>query len=97
MKCVVFRCSKKAEMYLYVPYQDETDDLLRDLPEGLIKLTGTLHKVMELELSADRKLARANVQEVIGALQEKGFYLQSPPNAVLRQDDSMLNNPSDTF
>jgi len=97
MKCVIFRCSKKDEMYLYVPYQDNDADLLKELPEGLQKLTGQLDKVMNLELSPDRKLARANAQEVIVALKEKGFYLQSPPNELLRKDESMLNNPSDSF
>jgi len=97
MKCVIFRCSKKAEMYLYVPYRDEEDALLNDLPAGLEKLTGQLEKAMELELSPDRKLARAKAKDVIAALQEKGFYLQSPPNELLRKDDSMLHDPSDTF
>lgn len=97
MKCVIFRCGKKQEMYLYVPFQDDAAALLRDLPPGLEKLTGSLDRVMELELTPDRKLARANVQEVIAALEGKGFYLQSPPNELLRKDDSMLRDPSDSF
>lgn len=97
MKCVIFRCSKKIEMYLYVPWKDDDDALLEDLPEELMKLTGRLEKVMDLELGPDRKLVRANRQDVITALQEKGFYLQFPPNALLRKDDSMLYDPSDTF
>jgi len=84
-------------MYLYVPFRDEEEALLKNLPEGLEKLTGQLHKVMELELTPDRKLARANTPDVIAALQGKGYYLQSPPNELLRKDDSMLNNPSDSF
>ena len=84
-------------MYLYVPWQNDVAALLEGLPEALLKLTGNLEKIMDLELTADRKLARANTQEVITALQEKGFYLQSPPNAVLCKDDSMLRDPSDTF
>lgn len=97
MKCVIFRCSKKQEMYLYVSYKEDEDALLKGLPEELMKLTGLLEKIMDLELSPDRKLARANTQDVIAALQAKGFYLQSPPNALLRKDDSMLYDPSDTF
>ena len=84
-------------MYLYVAHRDEEGDLLKDLPEGLKKLTGRLEKVMDLELCPDRKLARAKVKDVMAALQEKGFYLQSPPNALLRKDDSMLYDPSDSF
>ena len=97
MKCVIFRCSKKDEMYLYVPDTENDDDLLDTLPDGLTHLTGRLDKVMELELTPDRKLARAKVEEVITALQDKGFYLQMPPNDVLSQDESMLNTPSDSF
>ena len=97
MKCVIFRCSKKDEMYLYVPFKDDEATLLDDLPDGLQKLTGRLEKVMELELTAERKLARANVDDVKSSLKEKGFYIQMPPNDVLRKDDSMLRNPSDSF
>lgn len=97
MKCVIFRCSKKDEMYLYVPCQDDERALLNNLPEGLHKLTGRLEKVMELELSADRPLARARVTDVMEALAEKGFYLQMPPNELLRRDDSMLLDPDDTL
>ncbi len=97
MKCIVFRCEKKQEMYLYVPYHEDEERLLNDLPQELKKLTGQLEKVMDLELSAERKLARAKVSDVIASLKEKGFYLQSPPNALLRKDDSMLYDPSDSF
>ena len=97
IKCLIFRCSKKQEMYLYVPFQENEADALAKLPDGLLILTGKLERVMELELTAERKLARADVQVVMAALQEKGFYLQSPPNELLRSDDSMLHDPSDSF
>lgn len=84
-------------MYLYVPWTDDEDAVLEGLPEGLKNITGSLDKIMDLELSPERKLARANTQDVITALHDKGFYLQSPPNALLRKDDSMLYDPSDTF
>lgn len=84
-------------MYLYVPCQDDERVLLNNLPEGLHKLTGRLEKFMELELSADRPLARARVTDVMEALTEKGFYLQMPPNELLRRDDSMLLDPDDTL
>ncbi|NOZ10430.1 MAG: YcgL domain-containing protein [Gammaproteobacteria bacterium] len=97
MKTVIFRCSKKQEMYLYVPYKGDEDALLKDLPEDLIKLTGRLDKTMELELSPDRKLARVDVGEVIVALEAKGFYLQMPPSELLHRDASSLENYSDGF
>lgn len=97
MKCVIFRCSKKDEMYLYVPHQDDQVKLLAGLPDGLQQMTGRLEKVMELDLIPGRKLARANVQDVISAIEQKGFYLQMPPSDLLSRDDSMLHDPSDSF
>ncbi len=97
MKCVIFRCSKKDEMYLYVPHKEADDELLSELPEDLKKLTGRLEKVIELDLFPERKLARAETGDVMASLEEKGFYIQMPPNEVIRKDDSMLDNPSDTF
>lgn len=97
MRCIIFRCSKKQEMYLYVPYQADEDLLLQHLPADLEKLTGRLEKVMELELTPERRLARAKVEDVLAAIRQTGFYLQMPPHDVLRRDDSMLMDDSDTF
>jgi uncharacterized protein YcgL (UPF0745 family) len=97
MKCVIFRCSKKDEMYLYVRHQDDQAKLLAGLPDSLQHMTGRLEKVMELDLIPGRKLARANVQDVISAIEQKGFYLQMPPADLLSRDDSMLHDPSDSF
>lgn len=97
MKCVIFRCSKKNEMYLYVPYKEDESALLDGLPGELGKLTGRLDKVMELELDPERKLARADTKQVITSLLEKGFYIQMPPNEILRKDESILLNNSDSF
>jgi uncharacterized protein len=97
MKCIIYRCSKKQEMYLYLPLEQEKADPLHGLPDGLVQLTGNLSKVMELEITPERKLARVTAQEVIAAIEAKGFYIQMPPNAFLRKDESMLHNPSDSF
>jgi len=97
MKCLIFRCSKKEEMYLYTPYQEKEQEAIDELPDGLLKLTGRLTLVMNLELSPEKTLARADVNEVMSSLNDKKYYLQSPPNAIFRSDDSMLNNPSDGF
>lgn len=74
--CVVYRCSKQQEMYLYlrVGFAPEA------LPEPLLVRTGRLTQVMELVLSPDRKLARVDVNRVIEQLAGPGFYLQLPPN-----------------
>lgn len=63
-------------MYLYLP-EDKTID---DLPEELIVLVKDLTHVMELELTPGKKLAREDVLLVMKNLEEKGYYLQMPPN-----------------
>lgn len=97
MKCIIYRCSRKEEMYLYLPYNKDETVLMQGLPEKLKLLTGQLQKVMELELAPERKLARANVPEVIRSLHEKGFYIQMPPGDILLKDKGILADNSDTF
>ncbi|MGB1579876.1 MAG: YcgL domain-containing protein [Nevskiales bacterium] len=76
MDCVVYRCGKQAEMYLYV----RAGFALEDLPPVLAKRVGVLSEVMSLTLSKERKLARVDVKSVMQALTEQGFYLQMPPD-----------------
>ncbi len=76
MKCKIYRCSKRDEMYLYV-HEDKTID---DLPEELMKIVKELTHVMDLELTPERKLARENVLLVMKNIDEKGFHLQMPPD-----------------
>ena len=65
-------------MYLYLPAKDAFEDI----PEPLMKAMGQPELVMDLELSADKKLARCDVQKVMQELSTTGFYLQAPPNLV---------------
>ncbi|MEM7027090.1 MAG: YcgL domain-containing protein [Pseudomonadota bacterium] len=79
MNCHIYRCSRKEEMYLYLHEEQQ----LQSLPEELLLLVGQLTHVMDLELSADRKLARVNVEEVIKALKETGYFIQMPPSDLI--------------
>lgn len=76
MLCEIYKGSKKAEMYLYVPLNKG----LEEVPEVLLQSFGELELVMKLELTASRKLARVDVASVLDDIQEKGFYLQVPPS-----------------
>lgn len=76
VKCNIYRCSHRDEMYLYV-HENKT---IEDLPEDLIKLVKQLTFVMDLELTPERKLAREDVLQVIENLKEKGYHLQLPPD-----------------
>ena len=74
--CTVYRSSREAELYVYV----KREEGLTRLPEPLLNKLGAMSEVMTLVLNAERKLARASAPEVIAALNDKGFYLQLPPN-----------------
>ncbi|MCF6325310.1 MAG: YcgL domain-containing protein [Gammaproteobacteria bacterium] len=79
MNCAVYKSEKKSDYYVYLKRVDEEAVDFSCIPEALDKLLGTLEFVMDLELSEARKLAQADVTEVIASLREEGFYLQTPP------------------
>lgn len=73
--CSIYRSGRKEGMYLYV--RRGTD--LSTLPEPLLKAFGTPAHSMDLLLTRERKLARADVEKVMAQIREQGFYLQMPP------------------
>ena len=75
MKCVVYKGARKSDAYLFV----KRDFDISQVPSDLLKAFGTLEKVMNLELSPDQALARADPDTVRQQLHDKGFYLQLPP------------------
>ena len=75
MHCTIYRSSKKDDTYLYV---EKEDDFSR-VPESLLKLLGALERVMDLEIAPERRLARADAEQVRAQLQTQGYYLQLPP------------------
>jgi uncharacterized protein YcgL (UPF0745 family) len=76
IKCNIYRCSKRDEMYLYLP----DEKTIADLPEELVALVKELTHVMDLELSPEKKLAREDVLLVMKNLEDKGYHLQMPPD-----------------
>ncbi len=77
-QCWIYKSSRKNEMYLYLPREDDFEDL----PEGLMEQFGTPLAVMQLDLHPERPLSRANVNAVIESLDSNGYYLQMPPKLV---------------
>ncbi|KGE03759.1 Protein YcgL [Pseudohaliea rubra DSM 19751] len=57
----------------------DRDHPLEELPEGLLAGFGTPELVLTLVLTPERRLARTDAATVLAALDEKGFYLQLPP------------------
>lgn len=71
----IYRSLRKRDMYLYV---DAAEDLTR-VPEALLQRFGRPHKAMDLLLTPQRPLARADAVVVLASIAEAGFFLQLPP------------------
>ena len=71
----VFKSLMKLDTYLYV---DKFQNF-EELPSGLRDSFGQYELVLEMELSPERKLARADANQVLSDIALKGFYLQLPP------------------
>lgn len=88
MWCEIYKSSKKDEMYLYVARPEvvegaEKANPLDALSDALKNAFGRATYVMELELHAERKLARANVLHVLDSIQTKGYFIQMPPEGLI--------------
>jgi uncharacterized protein YcgL (UPF0745 family) len=77
MQCFVYKCLRKAETYVYLREADGFDVL----PALVAAQLGPLVFVIEIELSSQRKLARADVDAVMVNLDSQGYHLQWPPVA----------------
>ncbi len=73
--CTIYRSPKKEGMYLYVNKGEE----LERVPERLIKKFGKPEHAMTLVLNPEKKLARVDIETVIAALNNPGYFLQMPP------------------
>ncbi len=81
MPCYIYRCSRKPDMYIYLAEQDD----FSVVPEAVMKGLGDTEFAMELELDADRKLARENAATVMQNLSEQGFHLQLPDSTSIEE------------
>ncbi len=75
MNCYVYRSNKKQGMYLYLVDKDD----FSNVPESLMKLLGEVVFSFEFDLSKDRKLVKAEAEEVLRIIDENGYFLQMPP------------------
>ena len=78
MHCAIYKGPKKTDHYLYV---EKEDDFSR-VPQALLDMLGNLELVMTLELTPDRALAQADIDQVRAALREQGYYFQMPPKVI---------------
>lgn len=78
MHCAIYKGPKKTDHYLYV---EKEDDFSR-VPQALLDMLGNLELVMTLELTPERSLAQADIDQVRTALREQGYYFQMPPKVI---------------
>ena len=75
MQCYVYRATKRADTYVYLPEKDD----FSEVPEGVMRVLGRLEFALEFELTPERTLAQEDPQKVLANLDEQGFHLQFPP------------------
>lgn len=76
MKTYIYKSTKKEELYLYISNKDDFSEVPQELYDSMGKEPVF---VMELELSAERPLAREDVTVVMQNLESQGFHVQMPP------------------
>lgn len=72
MKCFIYRCSLKPDMYIYLAEEDIFDSV----PKEIFNSLGIVAFAMELEIKADTQLARENTDSVRNNLKQHGFHIQ---------------------
>jgi hypothetical protein len=73
--CNIYRSAKREGLYLYVPKAKD----LACVPEALLAMFGRPELAFSMLLTPERKLGKEDVQSVLNALDEKGYFLQMPP------------------
>ena len=91
MHCDIYKFPKHDDMYIYIArpdYPDDTDEikdwlgvLSKEFRAGL----GRSQFVMHLDLAATSKLARVDKGEGLAKLQAQGYFVQLPPQDVMRR------------
>jgi len=74
LDCSIYKSSRKADAYLFIPQNAG----LENLPGTLLQALGKLEHVMDLSLNAGKKLAQSDTRSVTKALESQGYYLQLP-------------------
>lgn len=73
--CRIYKGSRREACYLYVDHAND----VAPVPAELMDSLGELSVVMELQLSPERRLARADASQVLALIREQGYFLQMPP------------------
>jgi uncharacterized protein YcgL (UPF0745 family) len=76
MQCWIYKSPRRPGTYVYLRERDAFA-LLPAAPSGSL---GALEFVLELALTPELTLARADVRVVLANLEQAGFHLQFPPD-----------------
>ncbi|MEA3412075.1 MAG: YcgL domain-containing protein [Pseudomonadota bacterium] len=71
----MYKSSRKPGVYLYLTDKEG----FSNVPESLLDLFGKTELVLEFDLTPERKLARVDALEVLGSIEQYGYYMQMPP------------------
>ena len=74
MICHIYRGCRKADAYLYLPTRDD----FASLPPPVLRAFGRPEYSMSLHLTPGRKLAQADADKVIAAIEKNGYFIQLP-------------------
>ena len=78
MQAFVYRSARKPETYLYL----REKDAFAVVPDPVRAPLGQLEFVLEVALTPERKLARADAAVVRANLATLGYHLQAPPTVL---------------
>lgn len=79
MQAYVYKSLRKDDSYVFLAARDD----FSRLPEPVRQQLGRLQFVLEVALTPERKLARADAAVVRENLVTRGFHLQLPPTSTL--------------
>jgi uncharacterized protein YcgL (UPF0745 family) len=79
MQAYVYKSLRKDGAYVFLAAHDD----FQCVPEAVRVVLEPFRFVLQVELDAQRKLARGNTAEVRGSLASQGFHVQMPPPVTL--------------
>ena len=77
MHAYVYKSQRKDDTYVYLAVRDD----FSVLPAVLLDRLGPFRFVLDVELTAERRLAREDIATVRANLAAHRFHLQMPPSA----------------
>jgi uncharacterized protein len=75
VRCTIYKGAREEGLYLYLEHGAE----FKNVPEALLKRMGSTSEVMTILIDSEKKLARVQASQVLKEIEEKGFFLQLPP------------------